>query len=125
MINKELTAEEILTTMGELYATCKTYSDSGVVESTIYSEDDNPEVKRVNYKPALNRNDRLRFEFHEEGCTAILWANQKSAKSFWQIRGLRESKDLGDLIDEFTLPTWHRTPWDSHSSDIGRIKGIL
>ena len=87
---KPASAQEILQRMAEVYGTCDSYCDSGVVE-TVYHSEDGQRVTRKPFTTAFVRHDRYRFEFrHRHGEDLpwrrnVVWTNGRKTRTLWDI----------------------------------------
>lgn len=82
-----ITAKQIITNVANVYKTCKSYSDSGVVKTVFFKKED----KREDEKPFITvfaRPDRFRFEYSSKfpmpgtkSMRHIVWANGKDVRT--------------------------------------------
>jgi outer membrane lipoprotein-sorting protein len=95
------TAKHIITQVADVYKTCKSYFDSGVVKTIFFMKDG----KHVDEKPfttAFVRPDRFRFEcsskFPIPGAKPmryIVWAKGKDVRSWWDVQpGIKKEVSL-------------------------------
>jgi len=94
-------ARAIIDHMAEVYKSCESYSDSGVVRTTFFKK----AGKRVDEKPfttAFVRPERFRFEFRStfpgpwaKPMRYIIWANGRDVRIWWDVRpGVRKKASL-------------------------------
>jgi hypothetical protein len=97
-----LTADEILARMGEAYANCRTYCDSGCVETRFLTAAGETDwVCRKPFATAFVRPDRFRFEFKSHHPRRTEWhryivcARGEEVSTWWDIRpGVRRPESL-------------------------------
>lgn len=97
----------ILQAVRDAYSRCQSYQDSGDVVSVFVQESPRPN-RRTTSRPFSTwfvRPNRFRFEFAErtigppeEWRRHVVWERDGVARSWWSIKGERESKDLPMLI---------------------------
>jgi len=94
-------AAQILRRMGEVYAQCKTYRDSGMVETVYIDEDGKRREVKQPFKTAFVRPDRFRFEYTETEPGGaknryIIWAKRADVRSWWDVEpGVKQEESLG------------------------------
>lgn len=94
-----LTAEQILQSMAQTYANCRSYYDSGMVKMIFFMADG----ERTSEKPfttAFVRPDRFRFEYTEQLADGresryIVWQSGPLVQIWWSI----ESDEFLDALD--------------------------
>jgi RNA polymerase sigma factor (sigma-70 family) len=92
--------EEILDRMSKVYATCKSYHDSGVVKTVFVEAGGNRTVEKP-FTTAFVRPDRLRFEYKEKGGDGqeqrhIVWRKGKEVQTWWDVRpGIEKPGSVG------------------------------
>ncbi len=106
---ESLTAEAILMGMAEVYATCSSYSDTGLVKTTFFTEQGTNTDEKP-FKTAYIRPSRFRFEFRDsmfasqqtddsEMSLMIVWRNGPDVQTWWGIRpGVEKHTSLGMAI---------------------------
>jgi outer membrane lipoprotein-sorting protein len=99
---EQLTAEQILQRVASTYAKCRSYQDSGLVE-TIFIETDREWTEKISFKTAFVRPDRFRFEYAESKCEEqnkyIIWQDGDEVLTWWDISpGIKEPPSLGMAI---------------------------
>lgn len=98
-------ATEIIMQLENVYKTCESYSDSGIVKTVFFTNDD----KRIDEKPfttAFIRPDQFRFEYSSkfpipgsESMRHIVWANGEDVRTWWDIKpGAKQMPSLGMAI---------------------------
>jgi outer membrane lipoprotein-sorting protein len=99
---EELTARQILERVARTYSECRSYRDSGVVE-TIFIRTDRKRTVKKPFSTAFVRPDRFRFEYSEDQCEEqdkyIIWQDGDEVLTWWDIRpGIEEPPSLGMAI---------------------------
>jgi len=82
--------DEILKRMGNAYANCRTYRDTGRV-TTIFITGKRRHAEVKDFESAFVRPDQFRFEYREEqggfvNQRYIIWRKGESVKSYWTIK---------------------------------------
>jgi outer membrane lipoprotein-sorting protein len=93
---------EILGRMAEVYKSCKSYSDSGVVK-TIFFQQNGQHVVEKPFTTVFVRPDHFRFEYSStfrvpgaKQMRHIVWAKGKDVRSWWDVQpGVKK----GDSLD--------------------------
>jgi outer membrane lipoprotein-sorting protein len=92
-------AEKILDEMAGVYASCKSYRDSGIVTTLVVMNNGDRRVEEKPFKTAFVRPDRLRFEYEDKTgkppSRYIVWSDGKEVQTWWTITGLQKPKTLG------------------------------
>jgi len=82
------TAEEIVKKMAAKYAECRTYQDTGVVETTGFDKDGKKErVARIPFSLHFSRPSKFRFEWTHEFIgkrKRVVWSDGKTAYTYWE-----------------------------------------
>ena len=98
--------QQILEAVGEVYASCVTYRDSGQVFTRFYS----PRVAdpRISVKPfttAFHRPDRFRFEYRDrfdvghEWNRYLVWLGGKAVRTWWDLhRRVDQPESIGHAL---------------------------
>ena len=97
-----LTAKEVVERMAKTYASCKTYSDSGVVK-TLFIEAEGNRMAEKPFTTAFVRPDRFRFEYkHKSGNKEfryIICRNGKGVQTWFDVMpGIKISESLGSAL---------------------------
>jgi hypothetical protein len=82
-----MTATQILTRMAEAYATCFSYSDTGVV-STRFIKTNGTRIVEKPFTTAFIRPDRFRFEYQENGDRHFAWREGTTVRVEWLKPGM-------------------------------------
>jgi outer membrane lipoprotein-sorting protein len=98
-------AQKVLDRMANAYAKCKSYHDTGVVE-TIFFEGNRKRTERKPFTTAFVRPDQFRFEYktrrgdgEDEFDSYIIWKNGNDIRTWWDIKpGVEEPKSLGSAL---------------------------
>lgn len=85
----DLTADDIIRRMAQVYAESKSYTDRGVVISVFISEDGTRTIEKP-FKTFFVRPDRFRFEYREKKTIGqsshyIAYKNGEDVKVYWNI----------------------------------------
>lgn len=100
---RELDARQILERTAKVYAECKTYRDSGVVNTLFIKEGRNRTVRKP-FTTAFVRPDRFRYEFEdrrgeEEFDRYLVWRNGQDVRTWWDVRpGVEENTTLEEAL---------------------------
>jgi outer membrane lipoprotein-sorting protein len=95
----EMTAGQILKRMGDAYAGCKSYRDSGVSKS-VFNLPDQTFSQEKPFQTAFARPDRFRFEYRETRRGGpedryIIWRRGDEVRTWWDVTpGVKEAKSL-------------------------------
>jgi outer membrane lipoprotein-sorting protein len=93
------TAKQILDRMVKVYASCKSYQDSGMVRTLFILPDGNRTVEKP-FTTAFVRSGRFRFEYKEkrenQDYRYLVWANGKDVRTWWDVTpGIKRLDSLG------------------------------
>ncbi len=100
--NVELSAEEILSKVDSTYASCRSYSDTGLVK-TVFARESGGFTDDKPFKTAFLRDGEFRYEFTSkptyvpgvEERRFIVWANGDDVQTWWDIDpGVKKDKTL-------------------------------
>ena len=91
-------AREVVRKMAESYAACKSYQDTGVVETT-YHEETEGRIEKMPFKTYFKRPNQFRFEWTDfvswkAGRTSIIWSNATGVFTFWDPDRYEKDEDL-------------------------------
>jgi outer membrane lipoprotein-sorting protein len=94
----ELSAQQIVERMAKAYSDCKSYRDSGIVETLFVEAVGNRTVKKP-FTTAFVRPDRFRFEYKEtlgnQEMRFIAWSNAKEVQTWWDVKpGIEKAQSL-------------------------------
>jgi len=93
------TAEEIVATMAQAYASARTYEDHGEVTEEFTTAGRNPFNSRKTFETAFVRGQKFRFEYRERGDpnrAYVIWSDFAHTYTKWYVhQGTDESKNLG------------------------------
>jgi|GEM_PF-731431 len=94
----KLSPRLILTKMAESYATCSSYQDTGVVETT-YHEASGGRIEKMPFKLYFKRPNLLRFEWIDyapwkDGRMKIVWSNGRETFSYWEPDSYEKDESL-------------------------------
>jgi thiol-disulfide isomerase/thioredoxin len=96
------TAEQIVATMAQAYASARTYQDRGVVLEEVTPTKGKPYSIRKTFETAFARDDRFRFEFRERGDPSrayVIWSDFAHTYTRWYVhQGTDETKDFARAI---------------------------
>ena len=95
----DLTAQQVLDRMAKTYSVCKSYRDTGVV-NTVFHKSGNKQTVQKPFKTAFVRPDRLRFEYTDQDKTKvyrhIVWQQGEQVRVWWDVTpGIEEVESLG------------------------------
>jgi outer membrane lipoprotein-sorting protein len=82
-----ITARVILERMAQVYATCNSYRDAGVVK-TVFIEASGRRTVEKPFKTAFVRPESLRFEYRDEGSDNhryIVWSQGNDVQTWWDV----------------------------------------
>lgn len=83
-----LSAKEVLDRMANVYGTCRTYLDSGLVK-TVFIEKGGNRTEEINFRTVFVRPDRFRYEswqtVHEREHHFIVWSQGKDTQTYWDM----------------------------------------
>ena len=101
-----LTAEQILARVVEVYSRCKSYRDSGLV-TTVFIHSAWPNyTEEKPFTTAFVRPDRFRFEYTENGKPwnhYVIWRQGEAVRTWWGVDpGVHESPSLGMALSAAT-----------------------
>jgi len=115
-----LSAIQIMQKVGQVYADCATYRDSGVRIDERVEEDGSKSIRRLEFRTAYQRGGRFRFAFRKDvlgrgfGKAYILWHDGERTMSSWKEPGkFVEEDSLGIAVAGFTgisFGTAHNIP---------------
>ena len=94
-----LTARDLLDRMAKAYAGCKSYRDSGVVQTVFVKADGSLAVEKP-FRTAFVRPDRFRFEFSQKGPDGkvsryIIWRKGQDIQTWWDLEpGVKKPESL-------------------------------
>ncbi len=91
-------ARTVVRKMAESYAACKSYQDTGVVE-TIYHEETGGRIDKMPFKTYFKRPSLLRFEWidyfpRKVGRTSVVWSDGASTFTYWEPDKFEKEEDL-------------------------------
>ena len=100
------TAKQILDRMVKVYASCKSYQDSGMVRTLFSLPDGNRTVEKP-FSTAFVRSGRFRFEYKEkrenQDYRYLVWANGKDVRTWWDVTpGIKRLDSLGFALTGVT-----------------------
>ena len=98
-------ADSILKEVETVYATCKTYTDTGLVETTFATSNGTFEAE-LPFKTAFVRPERFRFEYSTKYSYPlfptyrhIIWRHGDNVRSWWDVQpGIKQELSLGVAI---------------------------
>jgi hypothetical protein len=97
----DLTGQQILDRVAEVYARCASYRDSGVVK-TIFIEAFGKRTVEKPFTTAFVRPNHFRFEYYEKGQKEnrfVIWCNGKEVQTWWGIQpGVERSSSLSAAL---------------------------
>ncbi|MDD5304080.1 MAG: hypothetical protein PHS14_13345 [Elusimicrobia bacterium] len=100
---EELTAKKLLARMSWEYANCKSYRDSGVLETAAIGADGSRTVVKKPFSTAFVRPDRFRFEHFSGPDHYLIWSEgrkvQRLAQSWDGAPRVRTLDSLGDAVE--------------------------
>ena len=118
---EELSAQEIVDRMATTYAECKSYQDTGVVQ-TVFIHPNNRRTDRKPFMTAFLAQDRFRFAYKTiraggDESQQIIWRQGADVQTWWDVRpGIEKPRSL-----EFALSAAHGVS----SKSSGRIPRLL
>lgn len=118
---EELSAEEIVVRMAKTYAECKSYQDTGVVQ-TVFIHPNNRRTDRKPFATAYLAQDRFRFVYKAiqaggDESQYIIWRQGADVQTWWDVRpGIEKPRSL-----EFALSAAQGVS----SKSSGRIPRLL
>ena len=101
-----LTAEGILDRTAKTYSECKSYRDTGLVETLFIQANGNRTVEKP-FTTAFIHPDRFRFEYRDQMGNQlsryIIWANGKDVQTWWDVRpGVQKKDSLASALGAAT-----------------------
>jgi hypothetical protein len=99
-MQNDLSAQQILERVQEVYKRCRSYRDTGIAK-TVFIKTNSKEVVEKRFATAFIRPDRFRFEYKERGedgrdSRYIVWCKGKDVKTWWDRQpGIEKEKSLG------------------------------
>jgi thiol-disulfide isomerase/thioredoxin len=96
-----LSAQAILDAMGQAYAACSSYRDTGTVETT-FMDSDGTRVETKTFSTVFVRPDLFRFEYRAgSGAFAtrfIVWRSADDVRTWWTLQGEQTGKPLSRAL---------------------------
>jgi hypothetical protein len=97
-----MSPEQILSAQAEVYATCASYRDAGVVTTRFINTDGGGHTTTRPFETAFVRPDRFRFEYRsrhfeeDDWDRCIVWAGGGDVRTWWDVtRGVESPESLG------------------------------
>ena len=95
---RKITPQLIMKRMAQRYASCSSYQDVGVVETT-YNEANSARIERMPFKTYFTRPQFFRFEWVDyfpwkDGRTNIVWCDGKDAYTYLEPHTYEKEEDL-------------------------------
>lgn len=100
-----MTAHDIIRSMGEVYATCRSYTDSGCVQTAFLDTGSDEDFQQIRpFRTAFVRPDRFRFQYSErerhcpEAVRFIVALNGPRHDEWWDHTELEPNESLSMAI---------------------------
>lgn len=99
---RRMTAQAIVKRMAQRYASCLSYQDTGVVETT-HNEANSARVERMPFKTYFARPQFFRFEWIDyfpwkDGRKKIVWSDGNESYTYWEPDTYEKEEELGLAI---------------------------